>query len=390
MVRVTTTHDRSSDAVAKRPMRAHAVRQAQSRWAAPTGGFGLTSVVKRIASAMSTPRVPDDYLDLFDPLRAGADLRGKVVSIIPETADAATITIRPGKDWAGHTPGQYIRIGVDIDGVRHWRAYSLTHDARRTDGLISITSKAIPDGLVSNYLVHRAPSDILIHLDQATGDFTLPITPPAKVLFITAGSGLTPVMGMLRNRLADLPDVVHVHLAPTARDVIFANELRSFAASGHLRLIEHHDDESGIFSLDTLDQVVPDWRERRTWVCGPTGLLNASESHWADADLTDNLHVERFRPTLIEGGEGGEITFKASDITIDADGSTPILDAGEDAGVLMPSGCRMGICMGCVVTLHQGAVRDLRTGELTIAEPGDELPIQTCVNAVAGSCDLDL
>ncbi len=387
---MTTTQDRSSDPASRRPKRAHAVRQAQSRWAAPTGGFGLTSVVKRIASAMSTPRVPDDYLDLFDPLRAGADLRGKVVSITAETADAATITIQPGKDWAGHTPGQYIRIGVDIDGVRYWRAYSLTHDVRRADGLISITSKAIPDGLVSNYLVRRAPADILVHLDQATGDFVLPSTPPAKILFITAGSGLTPVMGMLRSRLSDLSDVVHVHLAPSAKDVIFADELRSYAASGRLRLVQHLDDESGIFDLATLDQVVPDWRERRAWVCGPTGLLNAAESYWADADLADALHVERFRPTLIEGGEGGEITFLASDVTIDADGSTTILDAGEDAGVLMPSGCRMGICMGCVVTLHQGAVRDLRTGEITIAEPGDELPIQTCVNAVAGSCDLDL
>jgi ferredoxin len=77
-------------------------------------------------------------------------------------------------------------------------------------------------------------------------------------------------------------------------------------------------------------------------------------------------------------------------VSVDADGTTPILDAGEEAGVLMPSGCRMGICFGCVVTMREGAVRDLRTGEVTIAEPGDELPIQTCINAVAGTCDLDL
>ena len=67
-----------------------------------------------------------------------------------------------------------------------------------------------------------------------------------------------------------------------------------------------------------------------------------------------------------------------------------ILDAGEAAGVLMPSGCRMGICMACVCTLKQGAVRDLRTGEVTVAEPGDELAIQPCISAVAGSADLEL
>ena len=88
--------------------------------------------------------------------------------------------------------------------------------------------------------------------------------------------------------------------------------------------------------------------------------------------------------------EGGTIAFLSSDVAVDSDGGTPILDAGEEAGVLMPSGCRMGICFGCVVTMREGAVRDLRTGEVTIAEPGDELPIQTCINAVAGTCDLDL
>ena len=75
---------------------------------------------------------------------------------------------------------------------------------------------------------------------------------------------------------------------------------------------------------------------------------------------------------------------------MDAEGGTTILDAGEEAGVLMPSGCRMGICFGCVVTMRQGAVRDLRTGDITTAEPGEEVAIQTCINAVAGSCDLEL
>ena len=152
----------------------------------------LAGGVRRVAEMLATPLVPSDYLDLFDPLRAGADLRGKVVSVEHETADAVTTTIRPGKGWRGHVPGQYIRIGVDIDGVRHWRAYSLTHDIHRGDGLISITTKAIPDGLVSGHLVRGGlVPGALVHLDQATGDFTLPATPPAKALFITAGSGIT-------------------------------------------------------------------------------------------------------------------------------------------------------------------------------------------------------
>ena len=374
------------------PARAHAVRRPTSSAASANAPKNLRTSLWRVAEALATPLVPSDYLDLFDPLREGADLRGKIVAIHHETADAATVTIQPGRSWLGHTPGQYIRIGIDINGVRQWRAYSVcdsTGQPGTKDATISITVKAIEDGVVSNHLVRRAEPGTVVMLDQATGDFVLPQSAPAKVLFITAGSGITPVVGMLRSRL-DLADVTHVHCAPTADDVIFARELRGYGKSGRTAYLERHDDEHGMLNLADLDELVPDWRERDAWVCGPTGLLDAAESHWESAGLTDRLTVERFRPTIIEPGEGGEVTFLDSDITVDADGATPILDAGEDAGILMPSGCRMGICMGCVVTMRQGAVRDLRTGEITTGEPGDNLAIQTCVNAVAGSCDLEL
>ena len=357
---------------------------------------GVLRGVRKVAEALATPLVPEDYLDLIDPLRAGADLRGRIVEVRPETADAVTVVIRPGRGWLGHVPGQYIRIGIDIDGVRHWRAYSLTHRADGSAaagipaGCIAITTKVIPDGKVSTHLVRATSSGTLVMLDQATGDFTLPSPAPAKVLFLTAGSGITPVMGMLRNHLGELADVAHVHCAPTASDVIFASELQSYAGAGRLALSVNLDDQHGVLDLDHLDTLVPDWREREVWTCGPTGLLDAAESHWARAGVADRLHTERFRPTVVEPGEGGEITFLSSDVTVDADGGTPILDAGEEAGVLMPSGCRMGICFGCVVTMRQGAIRDLRTGDITVVEPGDELPVQTCVNAVAGSCDIEL
>jgi hypothetical protein len=122
---------------------------------------GLRTGLGRLAHAAVTPLVPSDVLDLFDPLRRGADLRARIVGVKAETADAATIVLKPGKDWAGHVPGQYIRIGIDVDGVRQWRAYSLTHGPRR-DGLISITVKAVPDGKVSNYLVHQARPGTLV------------------------------------------------------------------------------------------------------------------------------------------------------------------------------------------------------------------------------------
>ncbi len=357
---------------------------------------GVLRGARRVAEALASPLVPADYLDLLDPMRTGADLRGRIVEVRPETADAVTVVIRPGRGWLGHVPGQYIRIGIDIDGVRHWRAYSLTHRADGSPaagipaGCIAITTKAIPDGKVSTHLVRSTAAGTLVMLDQATGEFTLPTPAPAKVLFLTAGSGITPVMGMLRNHLGELEDVAHVHCAPTADDVIFADELRGHAADGRLALALNLDDEHGVLHLERLDTLVPDWRERETWLCGPTGLLDAAEAHWEAAGIAERLHTERFRPTVVEPGEGGTVTFLRAGRVVEADGSTPILDAGEDAGVLMPSGCRMGICFGCVVTMRSGAVRDLRTGEVTVVEDDATLPVQTCINAVAGTCDLEL
>ena len=335
--------------------------------------------------------MPADTLDVINPLRPGAEqLAGRIERIHLETADAATVFIKPGADLAGYVPGQYLRFGVDIDGVRHWRNYSLTSRVDRPDGLLTITTKAIPDGRVSGHVVRDLRPCTLVHLGQAEGEFSLPTPRPAKVLFLTGGSGITPVMGVLRNHVAELPDVVMIHSAPTARDVIFASELRELAAAGLVRMVELHTDTDGMLDLAAdLEGLVPDWREREVWACGPSGMLDACEAHWSAANLVDRLHVERFRPHLHVAGEGGTVTFTKSGTIVDADGGRPILEVAEEAGLIMPHGCRMGICYQCVLPLRDGAVRDLRTGDLTYAAPGDGVVIQTCVSAAAGACEIE-
>ncbi|KQY57595.1 MULTISPECIES: ferredoxin reductase [unclassified Nocardioides] len=355
----------------------------------------------RVVEAATTPLLPADYLDLFAPLRSGADLRGRIVSVHPETADAATIVIRPGADWAGHVPGQYLRIGIDVDGVREWRAYSLTHGPR-ADGNISITVKAVPDGKVSNHLVHRAEAGTLVHLEQATGDFVL-ASKPGKLLFVTAGSGVTPVVGMLRNlfpatdsgvlRLdrSKALDITVVHVAPSRPESIFIDNLHELHEAGAINLVDRYDDVHGVLDIDTLSELVPDLAERTTYACGPGGLLDALAKHHEAAGL--ELFTEQFRPVVIAAGEGGTVTLEKSGVSLDLDGATTILDAAEQAGVLMPSGCRMGICMGCVLPMREGAVRDLRNGAITTATPGETdnggVPIQTCISAAAGPCHID-
>jgi ferredoxin-NADP reductase len=348
---------------------------------------------KRLLDAvgwLTTPLLPDDYLGLVNPLWS-RDLRGRVAAVHPETADAASLLIRPGRGWVGPRAGQYVRVGVDIDGVRHWRNYSLSSPPERADGFVTITIKAHPDGFVSPFLVRRAGPGTIIALSRPQGDFVLPEVPPARVLFVTAGSGITPVAAMLRSLAArgQLPDTVLVHCAPTCDEVIFGTELRALAARfPGLRLHERHTRTDGRLTVARLADACPDWVRRETWACGPPGLLDDLERHWRHAGIADRLHTERFRPTALPaGGSGGRVRFTASGLEATADAGTPILVAGEDAGVLMPSGCRMGICHTCVARLAAGRVRDVRTGEVH-GDEGDL--IQTCVSAAVGTVDIDL
>jgi len=355
----------------------------------PTTQFG--SLLMRAAELVTTPLLPSDYLDYVSPLRSGAELRARIVAIHPETRDSVTIVLRAGRDWKGHVPGQHVRFGVEVDGVRQWRTYSITSAPRRGSRTFSITVKAIADGVVSQFLVRRARLGTIVRIEQANGEFVLPASTPRKLLFVTGGSGITPVMGILRSGLLDTgADVVLLHSALTDADVIFGGELRQLAAAGNLTLIERHTDSDGMVTAEDLTGLVPDLAERETWACGPVGLLDLLRDHFGATGRSDALHIEQFRPTQLVVGEGGSVTFTRGGVTVEADGATPLLVAGEDAGILMPHGCRMGVCFGCVVPLREGAVRDLRSGDLTTAVEGDGVLIQTCISAAAGNCHLDV
>ena len=181
-----------------------------------------------------------------------------------------------------------------------------------------------------------------------------------------------------------------VHCAPTPEDVIFGKELRALAERGRIRLVEIHSRLFGRLDVDSLGRLIGDFAERHTWACGPSGLLDDIENHWAATGIAEILHTERFRSTVTVAGSGGTVNFTTTGTTVESTGAESLLDAGEAAGVLMPSGCRMGICFGCVAPLRQGIVRDVRTGDITTAESGDGVVIQTCISAAAGPCDIEL
>lgn len=346
-------------------------------------------------STFTSPLLPDDYLELINPLWSTRELRGRIEELTREAGNATTVLIRPGHAWPGHEPGQYLRIGFDVDGVRHWRAYSLTSDPGRPDGLISITPKLVEEGVVTPYVNRELKPGAIVSLSDIEGQFVLPAPRPERILFISAGSGITPIMAMLRclEREDELDDVVHLHSAPTADGVIFGEQLRELDSRNEgLRLHEQHTREGdGRIAPGDLDRLCSDWRERETFLCGPAEMLDAFESRWQEEELTVRLHLERFQP-IIGGdgageGEGGPIKFIRSDAEAESDGSQPILVAGEEAGLELPFGCRMGICHTCVGKLCSGRLRDMRSGEVH-GEEGQV--VRTCVNAPEGPVEIEL
>jgi ferredoxin-NADP reductase len=347
--------------------------------------------LRTLARRITTPLLPDDYLHLANPLWSARELRGRVLEVRRETHDSATLVIKPGWGFSfDYEPGQYIGIGLLIDGRWRWRSYSLTSSPQRSARTVAITVKAMPEGFLSAHLVDGVKPGTIVRLALPQGNFVLPDPAPPAVLFVTAGSGITPVMSMLRTlvRRDQITDVVHLHSAPTAADVMFGAELEQLARDhpGY-RLQLRATRDQGRLDLSRLDTEVPDWRDRQTWACGPEAMLNAAEQAWSAADITDRLHLERFAVSrAAPAGAGGTVTFAKSGKSTAADAATSLMDAGERLGVQMPFGCRMGICQSCVVSLVEGHVRDLRNG--VEREPGTR--VQTCISAASGDCTLDV
>lgn len=347
-----------------------------------------------VARAITTPLVPDDYLALLNPAWSARELTGTIERIQPETADAATVVVRPSFPWPGHRPGQYLRIGAELNGIRHWRAYSLTSDPDHPEGLVSITVKYVESGRMSPYFTRRVEPGSMVFLGDVEGEFRLPDPLPQRSLFISAGSGVTPIWCMLREleRRDALGDALHIHCAREPDQVIFGEDLRRMNRDyDGYTLHEHLTGQVPRMTGASLDDVCADWRDRDTFLSGPRGLMDVLESHWTEEGDPARLNMERFQPIIGRGdaevGSGGTVSFRITDVEATCDVGVSILVGGEQAGALLPFGCRLGICHTCKGKLRSGQVRDLRTGALH-GEAGQT--IRTCVNAPEGHVEIEL
>lgn len=345
----------------------------------------LTSLAERLL----TPHGIDRYLELVDPLLVRAETRARVTRVEHQTRDTVTLTLALSRAWRGFAAGQYVRVSVDIDGVRRTRCYSPTTSQHRDDRTIELTIKADPDGLVSRYLHRHAQPGMVLGISRPDGDFTLPEPRPDALLFISGGSGITPVLSMLRTLRDEgyRGRAVFLHYARTAADVLYRDTLTALAAeSDAIDVAFRYTAEQGRFTPGHLDAVAPWWREAETYLCGPPGLMTAVRDTFADAGSGERLHTEEFTPPALTSGEtGGTVRFTRSGGQASNSGR-PLLEQAEAAGLRPEHGCRMGICFSCTQVKTSGCVRNALTGELS-AEQDEE--IQLCISVPVGDVDIN-
>ncbi|MFC3456590.1 ferredoxin reductase [Amycolatopsis speibonae] len=348
-----------------------------------------------LAEALLTPHGMDRYLELVDPMLVRREIRGLVTDVRRQTSDTVTLTVRPSRAWRGFAAGQYVRVTVEIDGVRRTRCYSPAGSEH--DGTLELTIKADPQGLVSRHLNRTITTGSVLGLSTADGEFTLPSPRPRRILLVSGGSGITPVLSMLRT-LADEKyegDLAFLHYSNGAEDALYRPELADLARRlPGLRVVHAFThaktggDLHGFFSKEHLTDAVPWYPDAATFLCGPKPLMDSVREAFEADGLGAHLHTEEFTPPALtfdtENAEG-QVRFARSGREFENSGK-PLLEQAEDAGLSPEHGCRMGICFSCTQVKTSGCVRNAKTGE-TSSEENEE--IQLCISVPVGDVEIN-
>lgn len=329
---------------------------------------------------LTGPHGVDRYTELVDPTWTRGDARARVVAVRRSTPRSVTLTLAPNRAFTGFRAGQHINLSVEIDGRRRTRPYSPAN--AEGDAHIELTVGRHDGGLVSTYLFDHARPGMVVGLDSVGGDFTLP-QDPGRLLFVSGGSGITPVMSMLRT-LRDRRhsgQITFVHYARSAQEACYRADLADIARTMPNVTVRHG------FTRDRSGSDLPPRFEDHAFeadavfVCGPSALVDAVRAVHPDA------RSENFVPPVFTGeSSGGRVTFADSAVEVTDDGR-PLLDQAESAGLTPESGCRMGICFSCTRRKTSGVVRNVITGAVSTAEEED---VQLCVTAPVGDVDINL
>jgi ferredoxin-NADP reductase len=311
------------------------------------------------------------------PWNAETDDTLLCVDVHDETHDVKSFTfVSPDRKHITFVAGQYFMFELGLDNEADGRCYSISSSPHRRNA-ITITVKRVPGGKVSNWLHDNLKPDTLVKASGPLGRFLRPAAP--KYAFMSGGSGITPVMSMVRE-LADAAqpvDVVFIHAGRTPKDFIFRSDLANLAnRMKGLRLFLLPEDVSnerswpglsGRISKDLLQMAVPDIAERVVMCCGPAPFMRAAKSFTSELGVpAQNYHEESFdaavigdASTLITGAADAKtfnVHFAKQSKSIEVRADQTVLSCAKKAGVRLPSSCASGICGTCKSKLVSGNV----------------------------------
>ncbi|WDE11990.1 2Fe-2S iron-sulfur cluster-binding protein [Thalassomonas haliotis] len=339
------------------------------------------------------------------PLWNGEEREFTVREIIRETHDSYTLRLmaEPLCLFAYH-PGQYCSVILNIANKRVIRTYSISSSPSRPY-VLELTVKRVPGGLVSNWLPDNLIAGDKIRLAKPGGSFKLtPEQAGNKLLLLGAGSGVTPLMSMVR-WLKDQRkpvDVVFYYAIRSAQDAIFKNELDELSRTMPgftCHMVPTSSDEtieenalSGRINISLLQRVAADFKSRDCYTCGPTGFMDKVEAilQAENYDMA-RFHMESFvtptAPNAVKtaGGESFEIHFKNQEQSTTADGSSSLLEVAESAGIELDYSCRSGACGMCKVKVENGDVHQAENTGLA-QEEADQGYTLACVSYPQSAC----
>ena len=361
-------------------------------------GIIRKTLASRPVASLTSPFTIDHFLEAVHPMLAAVNVRARVVEVRRETGDASTVVLRPNGAWAGFVPGQHVQFGVEVEGKRRVRVFSVSSSRAAKKGTFSVSVKAHPDGYVSQFLHKELEPGTIVYLSQAEGEFVLPKQVPDSVLLVSGGSGITPVMSMLRT-LRDTGhtgEVTFLHYARSRDDEMFTDELDDIAATTDFRIVRIYTRQpapdaelAGRFHIDHLKHLGVDPVTTLTFSCGPAGLIASMRDTYAELGASDQLRMEYFKVPSVDldaADATGMLSFDDSKMEAFNSGAT-ILEQAETAGLKPDFGCRMGVCNTCAVKKNSGAVRHVVSGEINA---NTDETIKICVQIPIGDVNVAL
>jgi ferredoxin-NADP reductase len=317
----------------------------------------------------------------LDPFIWTYGCKVKVVAIRQETADTKTFVLLPNQHFTPPMAGQHIElssIGPNHDANRCYTLSEITQDT------VSITVKLNPEGEVSPWLHHQAEIGMVFDSSLARGKFVH--RDQDKVLFICAGSGITPAFSMINNLLAQsdksgASEVGLFYRTQTPDNTIFSQRLAKLEASHNNVKVELSYSRLPVdivtpSFIDQLKSAYPDIKQQHVYLCGPELFRNDVIQYLESVGFNlDNLDVEQFTLPVISAPQesGGmntlegeiSVTLKSQNISFvipASDCDKTLLEAAEEQGIVMEHGCRSGMCGSCKTNLVSGEVSGNKIG----------------------------